>query len=94
MATLKIGGKDYDINPGWGMIENVSKRAAKKGLQNIDYLIEAIWSYLPRWPFKSFGFKPFLTRGRLRNIILPTELKKADIIVGNLVSVEDKEGGN
>jgi len=91
MATLKIGGKDYDINPGWGLIEDVSKRAEKKGYQNVDYLIEAIWTYLPRkWGL----FKPFFSRKSLKNSIFPKELQAADKIVADLTSLEGKQGGN
>ena len=91
MATLKIGGKDYDINPGWGLIEDVAKRAEKKGYQNVDYLLEAIWTYLPR---RFIFFKPFLSKRSMRNSIMPKELQAADKVVADLTSLEGKEGGN
>lgn len=92
--TVKIGGKNYDVNPTYGAFEklfqkhDVSKLADYTVQQSNEFAIDAIWAVLPK---RLFFFRPFFTRGRLKNIVTMTELADASRSIPSWVHGEDRE---
>jgi len=96
--TVKINKKDFKIYMNWATYEKLLARkqpsenattTEKADLMGRN-MIDNLWSVLER----KFIFKPFIFKWRLKRKISPIELLKSDQIIGELITVEDRETGN
>lgn len=94
MREITISGKPYKINVSWGKMRKVNLKHMNGGESvqgGPEYLIDSIWSYLvPRFLF----IKPFMFKRRMINAISPRELRDADKILAEEITLEDREGKN
>jgi len=95
--TVKIGGKDYDINPTYGAFEDIfkkydlSKADQMSAEESRQFSINILWACLKRG---RFGIKPFGFKRRVKNNITMAELAKISGEIPKWITGEDREAGD
>ena len=95
--TVKIGGREYEINPTYGAFEDIfkkydlSKADEMSAEQSRQFSINILWACLKRG---RFWLKPFVFKRRVKHNITMTELAQVSGQIPTWITGEDREAGD